>query len=104
MNREAFIDIIEKNDILWNDIVTITIVNRFKKRWEFWKSDELSFCGALNFTYDDTSVSLCVENPDKFGCVYLYFNFDEIIRIKRDKNMYKYPKSIKYIRMLLENK
>ena len=104
MNRETFIDIIEKNDILWNDIATITILNRFKKKWEFWKPNELSFCGALDFTYDDTAVSLCVENPDKFGCVYLCSNFDEIIRIKKDKNRHKDQKSIKSIRMLLENK
>ena len=100
MNRETFIDIIEKNDILWNDIVTITILNRFKKRWEFWKPNMLSFNGALGFKYSDNFVSLCTDDPnDKFGCVYLYFNFDEIIGIKKDKNRCKYPK---YIRMLLK--
>lgn len=107
MNRETFIDIIEKNDILWNDIVTITILNRFKKRWEFWKPNILSFYGALNFTYGDTAVSLCVEDPnDEFDTLNLYFNFEEIIGIKKDKNRCKCPKSIRWSlkEIYLENK
>ena len=107
MNRETFIDIIEKSDILWNDIVTISILNRFKKRWEFWKPNMVSFNGALGFHYNDNSVSLCTDDPnDKFGCVHLYFNFDEIIGIKKDKKRCKYPKSIRVIlkEIYLENK
>lgn len=107
MNRETFIDVIENSDILWNDIVTITILNRFKKRWEFWKPNMLSFNGALGFHYSDDFVSLCTDDPnDKFGCVYLYFNFDEIIGIKKDKNRCKYPKSIRMLlkKIYLENK
>lgn len=85
MTQETFIKTLENNDILWNDLVTITIINHFKKRWEFWKPNMLSFYGALNFTHDDTAVGLCVEDPnDEFDTLNLYFNFEEIIGINKN--------------------
>lgn len=97
MTKNTFIKILDDNDILWNDLVTITIINRYKKWWEFWKPNMLSFYGALGFTYEDDAVGLCVEDPnDEFDTLNLYFNFEEIIGIKKNKERKNEPDWVRY--------
>ena len=88
MKRETFEKILEENEIWWNDIVKIIIINPFKKRWEFWKPNNISFDGALGYKKGDNMVNLCIIDPDDtFNCVDLYFDFEQIIGIKKyEKN------------------
>ena len=98
MTKNTFIKVLEDNDILWNDIVTVTILNPFKKRWEFWKPNMFSFNGALDFTYDDSVVGLCTEVPeDNFRTTFLHFDFEQIISIEKDKKKSQCPAAIRLI-------
>ena len=84
MKRENFEKILEENEIWWNDMVKVTIINPFKKRWEFWKPNHISFDGALGYKKGDNMVSLCVIDPDDtFNCIDLHFDFERIIGIKK---------------------
>lgn len=84
MNKKSFENLLEEKKILWNDMVKITIINPFKKRWEFWKDNHLSFDGALGYTKEDNVVNLCINDPDdNFKCINLYFDFEQIIGIKK---------------------
>ena len=47
MDKKSFEKLLEDKKILWNDMVKITIINPFKKRWEFWKPNNIAFDGAL---------------------------------------------------------
>ena len=92
MNKKSFERLLEDKKILWNDMVKITIINPFKKRWEFWKENHLSFDGALGYKKGDNIVNLCVnDRDDAFKCVQLYFDFEQIIGIEKiiEKNFYK---------------
>lgn len=94
MNKKTFIKILEDKDIIWNDLVTLYVTNPLKRRWEFWKPNMLSYHGALGFTLRDNAVQMCVEDPnDEFNSIFLYFNFEEIIGIEKDK---KQKRKIKY--------
>lgn len=96
MDKKTFVKILDENDILWNDMVTIYIINPHKKLWEFWKPNKITFYGALGFTLKDDVVSLCSEDPnDEFNTVNLYFNFEEIIGIKKCEKNPEEPKSIR---------
>ena len=35
MKKKSFENLLEYKKILWNDMVKITIINPFKKKWEF---------------------------------------------------------------------
>lgn len=84
MTKETFIKILENNDILWNDLVTITIINPYRKIFEFWKPKIINFNGALGFCNEDVAVGLCIENPDDvFNPINIYFNFEQIIGINK---------------------
>ena len=84
MNKKSFEKLLEDKKILWNDMVKITIINPFKKRWEFWKQNYLSFDGALGYKKGDNIVNLCVNDTDNtFKCVQLYFDFEQIIGIEK---------------------
>ena len=101
MTKETFIKILENNDILWNDLVTITIINPFRKIWEFWKPKILNFNGALGFTYEDDVVGLCVENPDEvFKPITIYFNFEQIIGINKT-NKKTEPQCVRNIQKMI---
>lgn len=84
MNKKSFEKLLEDKKILWNDMVKITIINPFKKRWEFWKQNYISFDGALGYIKGDNIVNLCVNDTDNtFKCVQLYFDFEQIIGIEK---------------------
>ena len=44
-------------------MVKITIINPFKKKWEVWKENTLSFDGALGYKKGDNMVKLYIKNP-----------------------------------------
>lgn len=88
MNKKAFENLLKDKKILWNDMVKITIINPFKKRWEFWKENHLSFEGALGYKKGDNMVDLCTSDPnDSFKSIFLYFDFEQIIGIEKLKNI-----------------
>ena len=92
MNKRSFERLLEDKKILWNDMVKITIINPFKKRWEFWKENHLSFDGALGYKKADNIVNLYINDPnDKFKSIAVYFDFEQIIGIEKiiEKNFYK---------------
>ena len=63
MNKKSFEYLLEYKKILWNDMVKITIINPFKKKWEVWKENTLSFDGALGYKKGDNMVKLYIKNP-----------------------------------------
>ena len=87
MKRESFEEILENNDITWNDLVTIVIINPFKKKWKFWEPKCIAFDGALGYHKGDNVVDLCVADPiNDFKSINLYFDFEQIIGIKKRWN------------------
>ena len=84
MKKESFEKLLIDKDITWNDIVTITIMNPFKKKWDFWEPSYISFDGALGYKLGDDMVNICVNDPkNTFDCIDLYFDFEQIIGIKK---------------------
>ena len=84
MTRESFEKILEDKGITWNDIVTIVIINPFKRRWKFWEPASISFKGALGYIKGDNVVNMCIEDPiNNFKSIDLYFDFEQIIGIKK---------------------
>ena len=84
MNKKSFELLLQHKKILWNDIVKITITNPFKKRWEFWKENHLSFDGALGYKKGDNIVNLCINDPnDNFKTIDIYFDFEQILGIEK---------------------
>lgn len=86
MTKELFDKQLEDNDISWNDNVNITIINPFRKWWEFWKPKTYTFEGLLNYTISDEIVSLYIK--DNYNCynelkpLYLKFDYNTIVNIK----------------------
>lgn len=88
MNKKSFEKLLEDKKILWNDMVKITIINPFNKRWEFWKQNYLSFDGTLGYKKGDNMVNLYIKNPiDNFTSLSVYFDFEQIIGIEKLKNI-----------------
>jgi hypothetical protein len=86
VNKKAFENLLKDKKILWNDMVKITIINPYKKRWEFWKENHLSFEGALGYKKGDNIVNLCINDPnDNFKSIFVYFDFEQIIGIEKMK-------------------
>lgn len=84
MNKNSFELLLKDKKILWNDMVKITIINPFKKRWEFWKENHLSFDGALGYKKGDNIVNLCINDPnDNFKAIDVYFDFEQILGIEK---------------------
>lgn len=84
MNKKSFELLLKDKKILWNDMVKITITNPFKKRWEFWKENHLSFDGALGYKKGDNVVNLCInDSNDNFKTINVYFDFEQIIGIEK---------------------
>lgn len=83
MNKEIFDKILDDNDITWNDIVIIGIYNPFRRHWyQFYEPRILFFKGALNYTIDSQVVHVEVYD-ETYKSVPLFFDFNEIISIKK---------------------
>lgn len=88
MTKQIFENIIESNNITWNDLVTISVVNpKYVKRLFNWSRQPkvLRFYGALGYCKNDNNVSLMTYDKNTGNCYELYFSFDEIIGIKSGK-------------------
>lgn len=84
MTRRIFEKILEENDITWNDIVTLTVINpKYVKGIFNWSRQPktISFYGALGYHKNDDYISLMVTINDE--CADLKFSFDEVISIKK---------------------
>lgn len=89
MTKETFEQLLEDNDITWNDIVIIHILNP-NFRWSLIKKypKTISFKGALGYTKNQNYVTLTTEpeNSNKrslFYCDSLTFDFSQIVGIER---------------------
>jgi len=86
MTKKIFEKILKENNITWNDLVTLTVVNpKYVKNIFNWSRQPkvLHFYGALGYHKNDNSVSL-MSYDENIGKSYeLYFSFEEIIGIKR---------------------
>lgn len=89
MTKETFEKLLEDNDITWNDIVIIHVLNP-NFRWSLFKKypKTISFKGALGYTKKQNYVELVTEpeNLNKkslFRCDFLTFDFNQIVGIER---------------------
>jgi hypothetical protein len=87
MTQQIFEKILDENDITWNDIVTLTVINpKYVKGIFNWSRQPktISFNGALGYHWNDEYISLMVMINDE--CTDLKFSFDEVISIRKNKN------------------
>lgn len=87
MTQQIFEKILDENDITWNDIVTLTVINpKYVKGIFNWSRQPktISFNGALGYHRDDEYVSIMVSINDE--STELTFSFDEVISIRKNKN------------------
>lgn len=87
MTQQIFEKILDENDITWNDIVTLTVINpKYVKGIFNWSRQPktISFNGALGYHRNDDYISLMVLIYDE--CTDLTFSFDEVISIRKNKN------------------
>ena len=87
MTHQTFEETINNRNILWNDMVILTIYNpqyKGKNRWwQFWKPVIPRFItieGAICYQLNDNVVSICVEDS-KYKTKKMYFEFNEIFDI-----------------------
>ena len=84
MTRQIFEKILDENDITWNDIVTLTVINpKYVKGIFNWSRQPktISFNGALGYHRDDEYVSIMVVINNE--CTDLKFSFNEVINIRK---------------------
>lgn len=84
MTQQIFEKILDENDITWNDIVTLTVINpKYVKGIFNWSRQPktISFNGALGYHRNDEYVSIMVSINDE--CTDLKFSFDEVISIRK---------------------
>lgn len=85
MTQQIFENILGENDITWNDIVTLTVINpKYVKNIFNWSRQPktISFNGALGYHKNDEYVSIMVLINDE--CTDLKFSFDEVISIRKN--------------------
>lgn len=82
MTQETFNNILEDDDISFNDRVEITIINPYREWWEFWKPKTLSFRGVLYYTYDCKYVGILAYEMDGVDNR-LLFDFEQVIGINK---------------------
>lgn len=85
MTQQIFEKILDENDITWNDIVTLTVINpKYVKSIFNWSRQPktISFNGALGYHNNDEYVSIMVLINDE--CTDLKFSFDEVISIRKN--------------------
>lgn len=86
--------IIKDNNILWNDLVEIEILNPNYKKTFFRKYPKtIKFCGAFGYHYGDDKLDLCVDDG-LFKTKIISFDFEQVINVrhlteKEIKNMIK---------------
>ena len=84
MTQQIFEKILDENDITWNDIVTLTVINpKYVKGIFNWtrQPKTISFNGALGYHRADEYVSIMVSINDE--STELTFSFDEVISIRK---------------------
>lgn len=92
MTQETFELALKHKDILWNDMVILTIYNpqyKGKNRWwQFWKPvipRLVTLEGALGYHRNDTIVNICVSDGE-WKTKELFFTFNEIYDITKMEN------------------
>lgn len=88
MTKNIFENVLEENDITWNDMVTLTIVNpKYVKSIFNWSRQPkiIRFYGALGYHKNDNKVSLMTYDENQGRCYEMYFSFDEVIGIKKGR-------------------
>ena len=88
MTKNIFENILDENNIIWNDMVTLIVINpKYVKSIFNWSRQPkvLRFYGALGYHKNDDNVSLMIYDKNIGECQKLYFSFDEIIGIKKGK-------------------
>jgi hypothetical protein len=90
MTKELFDNILDKFDIIWNDIVAITVRNPEYKWWHFGYKKYITITGALDYMDDYKSVGLCSYNVDTplfkielDDSAWYAFEFDDIVSIRK---------------------
>lgn len=82
MTKELFEKLLEDNDISWNDKIVITILNPFRKWYEFWKKPKIfKFNGYLLYHIGDEIVFVSVIDENG-KTIDIHFDFNEIINIE----------------------
>ena len=85
MTQQIFEKILDENNITWNDIVTLTVVNpKYVKGIFNWSRQPktISFNGALGYHKNDEYISIMVMINNE--CTDLKFSFDEVISIRKN--------------------
>lgn len=85
MTQQIFEKILEENNITWNNIVTLTVINPHYVKGIFnWSRQPktISFNGALGYHKNDEYISLMVTINDE--CTDLKFSFNEVISIRKN--------------------
>ena len=85
MTQQIFEKILDENDITWNDIVTLTVINpKYVKGIFNWSRQPktISFNGALGYHRNDEYVSIMVVINNE--CTDLKFSFNEVISIRKN--------------------
>ena len=85
MTKEIFDNILEQEDITWNDIVKITVLNQNYKWYKFWTKKVKTFIGPLNYFDSDQYVEILDTRYETYYHKYINFDFKEVIDIKRIK-------------------
>lgn len=88
MTQKIFENILEEKNITWNDLVTLTVVNpKYVKNIFNWSRQPkvIRFYGALGYCKHDKDVSIMTQDKNTGECYELYFSFDEIIGIKKER-------------------
>lgn len=81
MTQETFEQILEDKFITWNDIVEISVFNPSYNIFLL-RPKTLTFVGALGYKKRDSNVSLMIKKDD-YRCVDIYFEFNQIVGIKK---------------------
>lgn len=90
MTQQTFDGILESNNIHWNNLVRITIINPYRRIWQFSKPQVLVFDGALDYTLGSNNVGLYVtDDREFFDAKRLCFEFEQILGIKKIKNEFQ---------------
>lgn len=86
MTKDLFELILEYKDILTYDIVELEVFNPNYK-WSIFKRypKTLKFEGCLGYTKKDEFVNICVYGDAPLTTKTLYFNFNQIVGIKKRK-------------------
>ena len=83
MTRTVFEKILKENDILWNDLVEIEVLNPNYVKTFFGKYPKtIKFQGALGYHLGDSNLDLCVDDGP-FETKTIYFDFEQVLNIKK---------------------